>query len=106
MSIATPREIATDALTGYALGTDITREDVWQLIVDVIEAERAADFDVPEPLAGVIQVGEFNVFRNAQGERLVDVSSLNASMDGELILVRQDGSTATIKGDWETGWSA
>ncbi|QED11901.1 hypothetical protein SEA_MASHLEY_85 [Microbacterium phage Mashley] len=40
MSIATPREIATDALTGYALGADITREDVWQLIVDVIEAER------------------------------------------------------------------
>ncbi|AWN04707.1 hypothetical protein HOT29_gp089 [Microbacterium phage Squash] len=42
MSIATPREIATDALTGYALGADITREDVWQLIVDVIEAERGS----------------------------------------------------------------
>lgn len=38
---ATPQQIATDALTGYALGADITREDVWQLIVDVIDADRA-----------------------------------------------------------------
>lgn len=104
MSIATPREIATDALTGYALGADITREDVWQLIVDVIEAERT--LEVPEPLAGVIDVGEFDVFRNAQGEHLVDTTFLDAQAKGELILVRQDGSTATIRGDWETGWTA
>ncbi|QNJ55583.1 hypothetical protein SEA_PHINKY_92 [Microbacterium phage Phinky] len=104
MSIATPREIATDALTGYALGADITREDVWQLIVDVIEAERT--LEVPDPLAGVIHVGEFDVFRNVQGEYLVDTTSLDGQMEGELILVRQDGSTATIRGDWETGWTA
>ncbi len=104
MTMKNPRAIATDALTGYPLGADLTREDVWQLIVDVIEAERA--LEVPEPLAGVIQVGQFDVFRNAQGEHLIDTTNLDPEMKGELILVRQDGSTATIRGDWETGWSA
>ncbi|QUE25378.1 hypothetical protein SEA_FIZZLES_84 [Microbacterium phage Fizzles] len=106
MTMKDPREIATDALTGYALGADITREDVWQLIVDVIQADREQRLEVPEPLAGIIQVGEFDVFVNAQGEHLVDTTFLDAETKGELILVRQDGSTATIRGDWETGWTA
>lgn len=37
-----PREIATDALTGFALGSDIDRDDVWQLIVGVVESLAAA----------------------------------------------------------------
>lgn len=41
MTVLTPRETATAALINYPLGRDITREDVWQLIVTVIEAERA-----------------------------------------------------------------
>lgn len=36
----TPGAIATDALTGYPLGRDITREDVWQIVHDAIEEDR------------------------------------------------------------------
>lgn len=82
---------------------------MWAITIDragETEATPLAGFEVPEPLAGVIQVGEFDVFRNAQGEHLIDATNLDAEMRGELILVRQDGSTATLRGDWETGWSA
>ncbi len=41
MTIKTPGAVATDALTGYPLGRDITREDVWQIVHDAIEADRA-----------------------------------------------------------------
>lgn len=37
----TPGAIATDALTGYTLGRDLTREDAWQIIHDAIEVDRA-----------------------------------------------------------------
>jgi hypothetical protein len=36
----TPGAIATDALTGYPVGRDVSREDVWQIIHDAIEADR------------------------------------------------------------------
>ncbi|WP_406245848.1 hypothetical protein ACI7YT_12470 [Microbacterium sp. M] len=37
----TPGAIATDALTGYPLGHDLTREDAWQIVHDAIEVDRA-----------------------------------------------------------------
>lgn len=40
MSAPTPQQIATDALTGFAYGRDISREEAWQLVCEVVEAER------------------------------------------------------------------
>lgn len=39
-TMMTPEQIATDSLTGYALGRDITREDVWQIVRDAIATDR------------------------------------------------------------------
>lgn len=57
---------------------------------------------MPEALAGLFTPTDGGVFRNSRGEYLVEP----AGSDGELILVRADGSTATLRGEWETGFDA
>lgn len=76
---------------------------VHDVIVAAIEADRAQRYEVPTPLAGAIEPTDGGVFRNARGDYLVEPIG---DETGELILVRADGTTATMTGDWETGWEA
>lgn len=68
MSIQTPEQIATDALTGYAPGADVSREDVWQLVRDAITADR----DAPTP-GFIVFTGTYEVWHDyEQAEKRIE----------------------------------
>lgn len=62
------------------------------------------DYKMPEALAGLFTPTVGGVFRNDRGDYLIE--PVGGSIDGELILVRADGSTATLRGEWESGFDA
>lgn len=71
------------------------------LLARAVREARA--LEMPGPLAGVITPSTGGIFRNASGDYLVEPIG---DETGELILFRTNGTTATIRGEWETGWEA
>lgn len=104
MSLETPEQVANDVYqTVSDFPTEPKGSDLRALMVRAIEADRAQHFALPEALSGVIQPTEGGVFVNDRGDHLVEpIGDENL----ELIYVRADGTTATGRGEWETGWTA
>lgn len=94
-------EAATPNAAGNHNGGGFAR-DHWEEIRAALVAGYHS-FDPPEQVAGMFEISHGGVFVNADGDYLIEPVG---DETGELILIRADGSSATLRGDWETGWTA
>lgn len=81
----------------------VPREEFLQLLETATSSKPVTTFEVPEAVSGLFYVADGGVFKNERGDTLVELAETNA----EIVLVRADGTTASlVGGEWSTGFEA